>query len=491
MKEPYIKENAIDEIEDTNSIILTDEMKKDESRYVDTKVEPIKNTSFVEIQEEIKEEKKEEIKKHTISKKDKLFSNLMIISLLLLPALIVLVTIGFHSRELISQPVLIILILLLGITLLVLTYTMTFKNKVKVKKKVFKIIYSIFMSFYIIGVAAFLFILYGPMNSFKDWLIPTAMTTMNHQYLATWFYSPNEVNEVLNNNKIVESEEDTDLNLITVGNIDFSSTAYENEYEKQVLTKDEDNDVYKIINIEGKGYKGYLVVVYDPSRVTVAYTKYLNVRGEYVTDMAAANDALLAINGGGFVDPNYSSNGGIPQGTVIKDGKIISSRSYTKSGGIIGMTYDNKLILGKMTATEAIKKGVRDAVSFGPFLIVNGERAFISGNGGWGTAPRTAIGQRKDGIILLLVIDGRTLKYPGADMSDLTDIMENYGAYNAANLDGGTSSVLVFPENVSKNYLTTSELKTHCRNSYCYINDPIDGGGSHETRWVATSIIVK
>ena len=95
-----------------------------------------------------------------------------------------------------------------------------------------------------------------------------------------------------------------------------------------------------------------------------------------------------------------------------------------------------------MTANEAIRKGIRDAVDFGPFLIVNGKSSFINGNGGWGQAPRTAIGQREDGIVLLLVIDGRQTGSIGADMNDLTRVMLDYGAINAANLDGGTSSAM-------------------------------------------------
>ena len=187
--------------------------------------------------------------------------------------------------------------------------------------------------------------------------------------------------------------------------------------------------------------------------------------------MAKENNAVVAINGGGFVDPNYNSLGGVPQGTVIKNGKIVSNRTFKKTGGIIGFTKDNKLILARMTANEAIKNGVRDAVSFGPFLIVNGKASFIKGNGGWGEAPRTAIGQRKDGIVLFLVIDGRMVGRPGADMVDLTEIMQKYGAYNAANLDGGTSCGLV----------VNGQL----------INDPVNGNGKHKTRMIATGFIVK
>ena len=95
------------------------------------------------------------------------------------------------------------------------------------------------------------------------------------------------------------------------------------------------------------------------------------------------------------------------------------------------------------TAKEAIKSGVVDAVEFGPFLIVNGKAAEIKGNGGWGISARTAIAQRKDGIVLFLVIDGRQPGYSmGTDMKEITKIFLRYKAYNAANLDGGASTSL-------------------------------------------------
>ena len=117
-------------------------------------------------------------------------------------------------------------------------------------------------------------------------------------------------------------------------------------------------------------------------------------------------------------------------------------------GGYIGFTKENKLILGNMNKEEALKMGYRDAIEFGPYLIVNGKRSFIKGNGGWGIAPRSAIGQRKDGIVLFLVINGRLASSIGADMVDLTDIMSDYGAYNAANLDGGSSSEFVIKQKI-------------------------------------------
>ncbi len=496
--EPYIKEKSEDKIEDTNSFLLNEEMFLDRSFSTFSQTQEKKQEeilSYVEMPILDTEGKTEIIEIPEEKKEKRKGANLIILSLLFLPSLFVLILIGLHSNTLISKSFLSILYVLFFLFMLLFIGGIVLhakkENKLPSKSKVFKILFSIFMFFYIVGCGTFSFIMYGPNKGFRDWLIPTAMTTMTHQYFATWFYDSETIESVLDQNTIIESGEDTDLNLISVGNLDFDATTYANEYEKEILTKDKGNDIYKVIDIEGSGYKGHMVVVYDPARIKVATTKYLNVKGQYVTDMAADNKALLAINGGGFIDPNYSSNGGTPQGIVIQNGKVVSDRPYSKSGGLIGFTKENKLILGKMTSKEALAKGVRDSVTFGPFLIVNGQKSFIKGNGGWGTAPRTAIGQRKDGIVLLLVIDGRKLKYPGADMVDLTEIMEKYGAYNAANLDGGTSSVMVFPEEKAKQFLTTKELQSHCTNKYCYINDPIDGGGSHETRWVASSIIVK
>ena len=186
--------------------------------------------------------------------------------------------------------------------------------------------------------------------------------------------------------------------------------------------------------------------------------------------MADDNDALIAINGGGFIDPNYNSNGANPLGITFADGRLITSNVYNGAGGLIGFTQENKLVLGKMSVQEAKNMNVRDAVTFGPFLIVNGKASEVLGNGGWGTAPRTAIGQRKDGIVLFLVIDGRTVKKPGADMNDLIEIMQRYGAYNAANLDGGTSSVMYVDGKI--------------------INDPVDSTGAHKTRFISTGFIL-
>ena len=341
--------------------------------------------------------------------------------------------------------------------------------KEKKKNKNVKKVLLVLVILAIIGVSSGGLLLYGPYSGFRDWLITTAMTTMTHQYFATWFYDDETIEASLAKNKVEEVNEITNTNTIVINNT-VEETVYANEYERAVLEKDPNNDDYKIIEISGKGYSGYLAVIYDPSRIKTVYTKKLGTSGQYLKQMAKDNDALIAINGGGFEDPNFNSNGADPLGITFSGGKLITSKIWKGTGGLIGFTEDNKLVLGKMTVKQAQEMKVRDGVTFGPFLIINGKKSTILGNGGWGTAPRTAIGQRKDGIVLFLVIDGRTVTKPGANMNDLIEIMENYGAYNAANLDGGTSSAMV----------VNGEI----------INDPVDSTGAHRTRFISTGFIL-
>lgn len=319
------------------------------------------------------------------------------------------------------------------------------KKEKKANKKKWSLGKKLFLTFsilFVIGVSSVLFLFYGPWAGFRNFWITSAMTTMSHQYLATWFYDDETIQKVLANNSVIEVDEVSNPDAIQFKK--YTTTIYRNEYEKDVLTKDPDNDLYKVIEIKESTYNGFLVVVYDPSRIQIATTKYLGTRGEDILTVSQREGAIIAMNAGGFYDPDWNSNGALPHGTVFSKGKVVSDYiDAAMGGGFIGFTNENKLVLGRMSKDQAIATGYRDAVEFGPYLIVNGKRSFYKGNGGWGIAPRTAIGQRQDGIVLMLVINGRLATSLGANMIDLTDIMERYGAYNAANLDGGSSSELV------------------------------------------------
>ena len=149
------------------------------------------------------------------------------------------------------------------------------------KKQTGKKVLLVFIILAIIGTATGGFLLYGPWAGFRDWLITCAMTTMNHQYLATWFYDDDTRQEVLSNNTIYETDEITDTDTIVVNVTEEpEKIEYANEYERAVLEKDPDNEDYKIIEIEGKGYNGYLAVIYDPARIKTVYSKKIGKSGQ-------------------------------------------------------------------------------------------------------------------------------------------------------------------------------------------------------------------
>lgn len=313
------------------------------------------------------------------------------------------------------------------------------KTKKRFRLKIHKV--TIFTILLDIAVIAALIIIYTPVVNFKTFWIPTAMTTMNHKYLAYTLYSPATVEKVMSENYIEQSSEEVNLDDIIIGgNKDHKN--YSSKYEKELFTKDEDNDVYKIIRLEEDGYKGYLTVIYDPSDVELATPKYLGRQGASVAKLCRDNGGLVGINGGGFEDLDGWGNGSVPYGAIIKDSKLVWNHAGG-DGGLIGFTNEHKMYLTSISPNDAIEKGMKDAVEFGPFLIVNGKAAKIHGDGGWGVAPRTVIAQRKDGVVLFLVIEGRLPGYSiGASMNDVIDILLRYKAYNAANLDGGASSTM-------------------------------------------------
>lgn len=339
------------------------------------------------------------------------------------------------------------------------------------RKGTFAKILLVILILALIGIMSLLFLLYGPWSGFRDWLITTAMSSMRHQYLATWFYDDKTIQECLNKNKVVEVSGVTDENTIEIVDYDKKEeVVYANEYERQILEKDENNNDYKIIKIDGgNDYEGYMAVIYDPSRIEVATSSYIGRSGEYLTDISKKNNALVAINGGGFIDENNKGSGATPLGITMSKGKLLSNSGGTF--GLIGFNNENKLLLGKITSTQAKQRGIRDCVSFGPYLILNGEKSQIYGNGGWGKAPRTAIGQRADGIVLFLVLDGNRTLGKGATIKDMIEIFERYGAINASNLDGGTSTSM------------TVKGKT--------VNNPTNLSGGSGTRPIPSAFILK
>lgn len=290
-------------------------------------------------------------------------------------------------------------------------------------------------------IVAICFVITYAIPSIKNTVIATALSTKTHQWLAYTFYSEKQINYVLSMDSYIPLTDEVDLNAIVIDTSEKDS--YDNKYDEQILTRDKGNDDYKVISVKVGDYDAHLVAIYDPSKVRLIHSKTFNTGSgqEQVISMCSRYGGEVCINGGGFVD--YGTGSDIPIGYVIDDGKIIWSDN-DNAANLIGFTYDNKLLLANLTGEEAIKKGVRDALEFGPFLIVNGKALQFTNSdsvGGYSRAARVAIAQRKDGVVLFLVTEGTHTA--GPNIGEMIDLLQKYGAYNAAMLDGGTSTSLV------------------------------------------------
>lgn len=317
-------------------------------------------------------------------------------------------------------------------------------KKGKVKRVIGRtaIMLGIFLaSLLVLIYTAMLVICYGPSPRARDLFVNTCMETSFLKYFPPLVMSSSRIEEIRKTNGIVDNGE------ITVGQQDYTNVGNQDKSQPDI----------EIVDVVGATYKGKMMIVKDPSRVVVGTssdTFSASKGGKKLDQMIADEGAIGGVNAGGFVDDGGVGNGGMPIGLVIKNGKLLNGGLNTPFT-VVGFDQKNMLHVGTMTGQQAMDKGLRDAVSFGPALVVNGNPMESSGTGG-GLNPRTAIGQREDGSVLILVIDGRQPHSLGATHKDLVDVMIDFEAVNACNLDGGSSSMMYYE----------GELKTVCSSLY-------------------------
>lgn len=368
------------------------------------------------------------------------------------------------------------------------------RRKKKHKSGVFKVIRRVllvlatFVVVSFVGAYATLWVIcHGPSEAAKNLFVSTILETGALKFLATWYFTDEEIIAITNRNSMAQISEDVNTGMIFAqasgGNGGSSANASGNAgsgLERPDLDgsglgvidadrvdpgspgPDEDPDGIKIVEIAGRSFRAKLMIVNDPSRIklTTIYPwsdEEHSKDGKTLDKLVTEGGYLAGINGGEY----YSSGnwGGIPKGLVVCGGQI--QYNVPKKGDVmIGFNKDNILVvkdIGNMTAeqveTMVEEERIRDAVSFKDVkgnnnhftkLIINGKAREINGNGS-GANPRTAIGQKADGTVLMLVTDGRGASgHLGATAADLISIMQEYGAVNAANLDGGSSSAMYY-----------------------------------------------
>ena len=341
------------------------------------------------------------------------------------------------------------------------------------------------------------FLLYTPnqfITGWREWYIETAMGTMTHQWLATWFIPNDIIEEVMTKRYLLNQKQqgvtsswDASSDVMqaaatpeeqfyqTFSELDRESfEAYlkehpevlENGYDQIKIDLIDDptkknydtgiktkqghtvlaiNAAHGILIAEivgedslGMEYAGKVALCKHPENVFVGTCEGLFEYGSYVSDMVRDYDAILGINASGFADYEGNGTGGLPYGFLKSEGETLQA-AVGDDWKIIGFDESDHLQIGAFSDTSQL----RDAVEFHPALIINGEN-LVAGTGLNEQQPRTAIGQAEEGTVIMLVVDGRQFHSFGISIEKCADIMESYGAYQASMLDGGSSSVMVY-----------------------------------------------
>ena len=297
--------------------------------------------------------------------------------------------------------------------------------------------------------------------------IETAMTTGTKQWLATAFFPESVINEVMKDfttkTDVVgggdalkpkdettgEPDETTNpedpeknepegpadplnQNNLNVGDKDYAGNT--------VLVNDKEEGIV-ISEIIGNNFRGQIMLIDDPERVFIGTTVFKGDEGLRILDMMSVYGAVAGTNASGFRDPGGEGMGGEVAGLTMSNGETWGKYNPNRSSMVL--TTDNKLVVGNVGGNWE-DYNIRDGMQFYPVLIADGVRQ-VSGSSGYGLQPRTAVGQREDGVICFLVIDGRQPTWSmGCTVGDMADILEAYGIINAACCDGGASSALAY-----------------------------------------------
>ena len=268
------------------------------------------------------------------------------------------------------------------------------------------------------------------------------MTTDQHKWLATSFFPERLIDEVMSSQTDVKDIYVTDI----YGNQSTDVLAQEelvvgepDEFGNIVYVNDKEEDIV-ILEIKKSTFVGKLVIIDDPSRVSLKVTDYKNSRGEFICDYLDKHDGVVGINASGFYDPGGTSMGGVVTGQCVSDGEYWGS--YSSKYTLIGFDENNRLVVGGMENWEDYN--IRDGMQYHPTLIIDGVKV-VEDSAGWGLQPRTVVGQCENGAVLFLVADGRQPGYSlGATMEDCADVLLQYGAVTAGACDGGSSSVIAY-----------------------------------------------
>lgn len=300
----------------------------------------------------------------------------------------------------------------------------------------------------------------GPSETVRDTLVLSALQASATKWVPGLFLDDETVQGILDrsNERVIEEVDFDDI-----GNAE-NDDDYPNQSTEAVDEWEGHEDGVKLDIVVNNTFKAYVMLVKDPKRVYTGVSSQdfkTAKRGERIYVAAEKAGAVAAINAGEFEDSGGTGSGAAPMGMTVSDGKIVWNDGLKRT--FIGFDANDRLVVKEgITEAEVKELQIRDGVSFqkGNALIetVDGSTIAYTGSGDLGVAQRTAIGQRADGTVILLVTDGRSANSLGATRDDVINLMLKYGAVCAGMLDGGSSAMMYYADYIDKYDVDESTL---------------------------------
>lgn len=209
-------------------------------------------------------------------------------------------------------------------------------------------------------------------------------------------------------------------------------------------------DGIRIDTYTGETFTAQVMIVRDPAKVYLAASSdslSMDMPGIQMDEALEQENAIAAVNAGPYFDDGTSSRavGSVPLGLALSENDVIWNNEQSSQYGFVGFNKDNILIVASsMTEEKTVELEIRDGCSSGPILMINGKVNWEIYESRSGFNPRTVIGQRADGAVLLICALGRNPGSIGADYNQMIDILKEYGAVNACALQGGFASNMLY-----------------------------------------------
>lgn len=300
----------------------------------------------------------------------------------------------------------------------------------------------------------------GPSPTARNQLTMTLIEASATKWVPALFIGEDAVADIRTSIVDAELKDDvTDVNTVIInrGNM-ISGTDEWADYP----------DGIRIEQVAGDTYNAHVMIVRDPAQVYLGISTQTgfstSTPGKRITAAIEDEGAIAAVNAGAFNDDGTAGShvGSIPEGLVYSQGNCVWKTGAPPNGitGFAGFNEDNVLIVHKenISQAQAEELNIRDGCCFGPVLIMNSEINMEAYNNIAGLNPRTAIGQREDGTVIFVCIDGRQPSSKGGEYADIIDIMVEYGAVNACNMDGGSSTVMMYRDTYGR-YGTAGQVQ--------------------------------